>query len=614
MRSALALAAFALAALAALACSSPPPAPRAGQAPGYAGSAWATLHRDSRNSDFAPLFATGDLRVLWSSLEGATMWVGPTLGADGHVYATSGRGVGTAHLHAFDRDGNLVWESAPMQSLADLDYGAVINAPLVGDDGSVYQADLDQLWAFASDGRVRWVASLRDAGAQGHFVTPIFSKEGHVGGITTDGVLLLFARDDGRLAMPAFALPGVGGPPAIPAPEGLVAGGLHAPEFIQPMWNLIFGREVEVANTPAVHPTSGRIFVTAGGATPGSGALYGIDAAPEGAVIAFAFEMAQGSGTSPAISPDGALVYAAGDDGVMVALDAATGALAWRAEDTAAAASPTIGGDGTVYSTTKEQALVALDGRSGERRFEVGFGALAEEWLAESPERGPRVASVNSIVTATHDAVFAVVDLGYRMTLGDRDFAQPHRFALVAVDPQDGRRLAATELPGSSSAIVVPDVDGRVYVSLVAASTSMAWYGVNPMLPEELRAPGPPVAGLVALAPREPGTFLRDAVDATRESLARAAREEASSPAFVALVDAARAQLAGLGRATTDAAAEDALAGDAVSFALDRIDAASGTLGESLAAARDADASLARRKLAAARAELIALAAALAGP
>ncbi|MCA9513234.1 MAG: PQQ-binding-like beta-propeller repeat protein, partial [Myxococcales bacterium] len=395
-----AAAGLALAALA-VGCATPPPPVRAGQSPGYAASAWATLHRDSRNSDFAPLFATPALRVAWAALEGAAMWVGPSLGPEGHVYATSGRGEGTSHLHAFDRDGNLLWESAPMRSLADLDYGAVINAPLVADDGDVYQADVDQLWAFDANGAVRWVASLRDAGAQGHFVTPIFSKEGHVGGITTDGKVLFFARADGALVWPAFDLPGVGGPPATPAPPGLLEGGLHAREFVQPMWNLIFGREIEVANTPSVHPETGRIFITAGGASPSEGALYGIDTTPEGPVVAFAHPMAQGSGTSPAISPDGALVYAAGDDGVMVAVDAATGALVWRAEDTAAAASPSVGGDGVVYSTTRGQGLVAIDGRTGARRFAVDFTPLAERVLAESPERGPRVASVNSILTVT---------------------------------------------------------------------------------------------------------------------------------------------------------------------------------------------------------------------
>ena len=35
----------------------------------------------------ATLFATPALRVAWTALEGAAMWVGPSLGPEGHVYA-----------------------------------------------------------------------------------------------------------------------------------------------------------------------------------------------------------------------------------------------------------------------------------------------------------------------------------------------------------------------------------------------------------------------------------------------------------------------------------------------------------------------------------------------
>ena len=44
-------------------------------------------------------------------------------------------------------------------------------------------------------------------------------------------------------------------------PPGIWGGGLLAEEYVTPLWDLIWGREIEVANTPAVHPDTGRIFI-----------------------------------------------------------------------------------------------------------------------------------------------------------------------------------------------------------------------------------------------------------------------------------------------------------------------------------------------------------------
>ena len=467
----------------------------------YATTSWPTLHRDSRNSDYAPIVADPEVRVAWETLDGAAIWVGPTLGPEGNVYVSSGQGEGYSNLRALDSDGNLLWEAAPQTSLADLDHGAVISAPIVDREGNVYQADSNQLWSFSPLGEVRWVADLTAHGAEGLFVTPIFTKEGHVAGITTDGILLAFDRATGHRVWSAFELPGAAGPPALAPPPGYNGGGMLAPDFRQEMWNIVMGREVVVGNTPAVHPETGRIYITGAGETAETGALHAIDTGSGGPVLAFTTPMGGGSGTSPALSPGSDLVYVADGEGHMLAVDAESGAVVWRADGVQGAASPSINPDGTVYSFSGSR-IVALDGRTGEVAWSRSYDDLAEDQLAELAGGGaPLRGNIDGILTLTdgpeHTLLWACINLG--VEYGTTTI--PRRIVLAALDARDGRTLSTTEIRDSSSALIVPAPGGRIYISLAGVTTSSLYFGVGDRLPESLRRPGPPKAGLVALDP-----------------------------------------------------------------------------------------------------------------
>jgi hypothetical protein len=278
-----------------------------GQTPPYAQTAWAGVHRDARNSDFAPFVAPAVNQVDWEVLDGAVTLLAASIGPEGNRYVTTGRGPGTSHLHAFDRDGNLLWESPPQASPADLDSAAVASATLVDRQGDVYVSDFDQFWAFHSDGTLKWVSALPTPGQS--FVSAIITKEGFVGGVTTGGEVVLFDRNDGSSAVPVFQLPAGDPPPAAPPRPGLWQGGLMDPSIIPLIEAAFFGEMMQVTNTPAVDPRTGRI-------EDGSftGLLYGLDIVGGEVQIAFAAPMGGGSGTSPAISPDGTQVYAADSD------------------------------------------------------------------------------------------------------------------------------------------------------------------------------------------------------------------------------------------------------------------------------------------------------------
>ena len=470
--------------------------------PTYAATAWPTLHRDGRNSDYAPIAVSPPMRVAWESLDGAALWVGPTIGPEGDLYVASGQGRGHSNLRALDSQGNLLWEAAPQQSLEDLDYGAVINAPVIDADGHLYQADVNQLWSFTSNGDVRWVANLRSHGASGMFVTPFFTREGYVAGITTDGKLLAFDRATGQRVWSVFELPAGPGPPALDPPPGFNRGGMMAEEFHQDMWNIVMGRVVVVGNTPSVHPVTGRIYITGGAASSGEGALYGIDTSEDGPKLAFATPLGAGSGTSPAIAVDGALVYAADGEGHMVAVDADTGAIVWRANGVQGAASPSIGPDGTVYSSSGTE-IVALEGATGRLSWSRSYDDLASR-LLPAPAFGELRGNVDSLLTLTngpgYTILWACINLGVELP-GAMPFALPQMVVVTAIDARDGRVLGTTPIRDTSSAFVIPGPGGRLYVSLAGVTTSSIYYELNDQLPEALRWNEPPKAGLVALEP-----------------------------------------------------------------------------------------------------------------
>ncbi|MEE4144962.1 MAG: PQQ-binding-like beta-propeller repeat protein [Halieaceae bacterium] len=467
----------------------------------YALTPWATVHRDGSNSDYVPLSPHAVVEPWWTALDGASLFVGPIFGPEGNIYVPSGRGKGTSHLHAFSADGRLLWETPAMQSMADFDYAAVVSAPIVDRDGHVYANDRNQLWSYTAQGEQRWVTDLSAHGISGFFVTPIFTHEGWVGGVSTDGKVAFFARDTGELALPVLALPSSQGLPSATLPPGVWQGGLVAQEFHQELWDLLFGRNMAVANTPAVHPESGRIFITAAGAEPTQGVLYGIDTGGQGLTIAFTASMGSGSGTSPAISPDGRLIYAIDDAGLMVALDTKSGERVWEAADTMGQASPSIGPDGTVYSFNGTAGtIVAIDGASGAMKWRRDYHQEAERYLGWRPLL-QRVATVDGLITVTDSGLWTFLDLNYQISAGGQSFPQPRKVLVAQIDPSSGEVLGRFESRDTSGAFVVPDAQGNLYLTLSATSTSIAHYGVNPQLPSFLRTSLHPVGGLVALRP-----------------------------------------------------------------------------------------------------------------
>ncbi len=502
---ALPLVALSLVAIPTSASSVEVPSFRMHQGESYAQTTWATVHADSSNSDWVPLVTSPELEQQWRVLEGAAIWTAPSVSADGTLYSTTGRGRDTAHLHAISPEGEILWESAPQQSLDDLDSGAVTSAPLLDDGGDIYVGDSNQFWAFRTDGRVKWVTDVSELGVEGPFVSAMLVG-GFVGGISVNGQVLLLDRATGALAVPVLDLPGGESPEGPGVPDWVWAGGLMDPATKPRVLEVLLGHRYEVSNTPAVHPETGRIYIMAAGRSLEEGLFYGIDLVEGELRITFEIRVAPGSGTSPAISPDGKRIYAFGGGGEVMGFDAESGEVIFDKALGGTPASPSVGPDGAVYVLARSR-LVKIDGRSGDVIWSRNYDDFAAEklpavsWLWPFVTTGKPGAYIDSVVTITPKLVWTSLLLGYELRIFGRELVHAKRTFLVALDPESGDIVAHHPIPDTSEGGISVGRHGEIYLDILAVQSTLAsgapyrW-----LLPNALDVE-PSTAGLVAFAP-----------------------------------------------------------------------------------------------------------------
>lgn len=480
--------------------------------PQYFESLWPAGHRDGANTDFVPAELGVSFGVKKHFLHGHPIFWPPTTGLAGTSYVVTGAPPGFSHLFAISPDGEVLWSARPQESLDDLDSFAIMNAPTIDAEGDLYVGDRDQLWAFEPSGAVKWVVDLKPYGVDWGFMTVVLSRQRYVGGVTTNGKVLFFRSHDGELAMPPLDLPGGPGPPAEDTPPELLWKGLMDPELIPFLFNLVQGWELEVANTPAIHPETGRLYITAAGARPDLGTLYGIDISDDALTIAFQAPMGGGSGTSPAVSHDGSQVYAVDALGQMIAVDAHSGERIWQSEPGGGgSASPTVGSDETIFTPFQDH-IVAYD-QDGHVRWKRSYDPICRQRL---PEPGgfwdyvlsEPVAFIDSILTVGYRRGWMNVVCGYHLpkvlSRSERTRVPlPQQSLWVAFDLATGEPIGEPLiLPETSEGFITPLSNGNAIVTTSGAITSIFYHGMNRILPERLQVPGPPKAGLILLEPR----------------------------------------------------------------------------------------------------------------
>jgi outer membrane protein assembly factor BamB len=489
----------------------------------YSPGGWATLHRGPANRKLVPESVLASRYRTWTALEGAAVLTAPTVSPDGGtLYVTTGRAAGHSNLHAFDRQGRLRWSAPPWQDATHgIDPCAVLSSPIVDVRGDVFVGDCNQLFAFHGDGRPKWVVDLPPARsdervlsetlAVNALTTAVFTREGHVLGVTNFGDVVVVDREDGRRLADPLRLPGrlPARSTTVPMPSSVFGEGLLDPQIRDWAWQLLFGGAMRSTNTPAVDLESGRVFVAATSTTEGRGALYALDLRPRGDAvdveIAFAAEIGPGSGSSPTLSPSRDRVYVSDEDGMFYAIDARSGAVRWQVQTKSTSAAAAVGANGDVYSLQAYgPALVAI-AEDGRVRWQSDLEALARDALPESWLLGPPVAIGNGNPTVVGDVVLLPVAWGYETTLLRRIPWLVESW-LVAIDARTGRGVrGVVRLADDSTGITAVLPDGTIVSSLGTAITS----GLSPLagiaswlLPDGLELLRP-VGGIQVSLPRD---------------------------------------------------------------------------------------------------------------
>ncbi len=484
--------------------------PAAYDLPQYYGQVpWANVHRDSRNSDFSPLITSENLVKSVSVLDGAALINPGVIDKHGNHFVTSARGAGFSHLHAFDRNGRLLWETPSQTTADDLDSYAGFNAPVIDYEGDIYIGDGNQLWAFHPDGELKWATPLPEPGDP--FVYQIISSRGYIGGITAKGKVLFYKRDTGVQAIPEFNLPAGTAPQKGPSLPGLWQGGLMDEAVIPLFKQIAFGYGVQVANAPAVHPESGRIFITAAGPKQGNnhtGLLYGLDVRESDITIAIKLPMGGGSGTSPALSVSGDTVYSADGDGNMLAVDSYTGKIRWSAKGEGLL-SPAIGPDDTIYTGNIFAAptVIALNPDDGSIKWARTYDDVAaqvlpvlEPYVPLVPDGRP-VARLVSVISVSANHVWVGMNFGYNYHQPGTSLMLPipHKSVVCALNPEDGELLKCTEVRDTVEGMIKIGPAGQIAVNHATIFGSFFYYGVNPTLPTVYKNPVKPVGGMTLL-------------------------------------------------------------------------------------------------------------------
>jgi outer membrane protein assembly factor BamB len=418
----------------------------------------------------------------------------PSSGTDGEYFVTTGLAAGESNLHAFDRDGEVLWESEAWSGTTGVDPCALLNTPVVDVDGDLYVSDCDQVWAFHPDGEVKWTADLPDPPAgnayadnplhPNTFITAALLPGGELAGVTIFGQVVVLDRESGEPTAEPFELPSVPGVRAEdpPLPPGMLGNGEVDPQMIDLIWQVSFGGSVVSANTPGV-TSDGRMIVVAGADDPESGVVYGIDVVDGAPEIAFQTPVGEGSGCSPTLSPDEAHVYTCDAAGGLYSVATDDGELQWTVDDAGAeAGSVAVGPEGDIYILVRNGSYRAFD-PDGELLWDADFSTLPDP-LPENDAVGPKVfiGAGNPTVIDGGDRLVVALNRGYQFEIAGRTPNVPVKAELVELDAATGEAVRTlSELANPTEGIVHVDPDGTI-VSTQGAITTSSLASLSPMI------------------------------------------------------------------------------------------------------------------------------------
>lgn len=332
---------------------------------------WSSVHTDGSNSDYSAIEGPVDLTLAWSTAAfGGRINLGPTIDPEGQVYVTTG--TATCPLHALDGETGVErWCSN------EVDLFASMSSPLIDIDRRIFLADSQAMHAFDRDGNLLWETPIN-----GVPLSAQLTPSGRVVFITNVGVLYVLTRETGEPVLPPLELiPGavfdptevnacamgtadcpVANTPAIDIDTGRIFFTFWAPGASQASLRALQITEDPVptitdlwsndslpggsASSPDLSADRTRIYVN-----DNVGSVHALDAAT-GAGI-WSVPIGYASGGSPSTSPEGLVMPAGGGTSPLLAIQdqGDHGVLAWQRTDLLNRGIPTQTAGGRSYAT-----------------------------------------------------------------------------------------------------------------------------------------------------------------------------------------------------------------------------------------------------------------------
>ena len=288
--------------------------------PAYGGP-WAVIHRDNRNSNWAPVAIANQYEIAYRTRLIQKNWVKPTIGPEGNVYFSyygpspgvlnRGKGPFVGQFIAYNENtgGEVFRLGPPIVNSTVTSSNALISV-----SGDFYLADNAIMAKYTPTGRIVWRASIRGAPSSAQF-----TSDGKVLFFSWNGWAYILDPEDGAVLLEKNMTPGREYPTDVP---GIcLASGK--------------GSKCAYANTPAIDPWSGVIYETFnpadGGPTEVHAYIY--SSVPYDVTLLWQNAALEGgSASSIVLSPDYRRLYVNDGANHTLALDAMTGVVIWKTQ------------------------------------------------------------------------------------------------------------------------------------------------------------------------------------------------------------------------------------------------------------------------------------------
>ncbi len=492
-----------------------------------------TLHADSLNSDEVSIALTPVFEVEWIVEPHTFIVEGPTFDRAGNIYYNPLMPAEDIFLISLDpQDGSRRWviPGAGNGGGAPL----ILNDPDHPGQQIVYQGSYNRVVSVKTDGTILWDVSTGlptptigvDPGDTHCFSVHYHPQADALVGVTGDGHIFVLDRATGTSLLAApYELPGE------KSPAGEVKLPLNDQQYaammaeLRPMFaygevtelmQVLKGNGIEVANSFAIDPNTGRMWIAAtapdgeDGTIDGVseyGALYCLELHTTGGAYWTVQEMFHtnfegGTSSSPALNQDGTRVYTSDNFGNLIAFDASDGSQIWEYNIGAQImGSVSVASDnGELYTSDKKTIIQIIDrGTYGEETWHADLD-MYNTFPGQANFRG-----ISGTIGA--NGFFGIGRAGFVLPNGT---LLPLVVGAILMDRQTGdlRYFTPNGEETFSTAAVGPD--GALYIGNgpVNRAIARALFG-------DLSAPL--TGGIIKYAPRRLDLLIRDAVCAASD-------------------------------------------------------------------------------------------------